>query len=210
MEKTENNGRKKLVIQHYEVLQELGDCYTCAGKHDSAQDCYEQAALLAPEEATPYIGLGVVALQKELLDEAESAFKIAISMDKRSPKAYTGLAMVLQRRGMYQQAFDTYLKSLEMDCDNLTALLGLFQAACFTGSFAKVTFYFEIYSGMHPDNTSVMFTLAALYLKNGLPEKSKKLLQEILALDSSHSEATKLLEEVRQQLSLESAAASQK
>jgi len=199
METIENNINSQYPMQHYEVLQELGDCYTCAGNHKVAQDCYEQAAALGPDEAGPYIGLGVIALQNELLDDAESAFKIAIRLDKCSSKAYTGLAMVLQRKGALQQAFDTYLKSLELDCDNLTALLGLFQTSCSIGSFSKVIFYLQTYLSMHPGDISVMFTLAALYLKDGAAEKSEKILQDILALDASNTDAAKLLEEVEHQ-----------
>ena len=200
METIENNYDKGYPMQHYEVLQELGDCYTCAGNHISAQDCYEQAAVLGPDEAGPYIGLGVIALQKELLEDAESAFKIAIRLDRGNSKAYTGLAMVLQRKGQYQQGFDMYLKSLDLDCDNLTALLGLFQTSCYMGSFSKVIFYLETYLNIHPGDISVMFTLAALYLKDGKAEKSKQVLQNILALDNSNADAAKLLEEAEHQL----------
>jgi tetratricopeptide (TPR) repeat protein len=201
METVENkNADKGYPMQHYEVLQDLGDCYACVGNFVSAQDCYEQAATLGPDEAGPYIGLGVIALQKELLDDAESAFKIAVRLDKNCSKAYAGLAMVLQRKGGYQQAFDMYLKSLELDCDNLTSLLGLFQTSCYMGSFSKVIFYLETYLNMHPGDTSVMFTLAALYMKDDKLEKSKQVLLNVLALDGSNTDAAKLLEEVEHQL----------
>ncbi len=54
--------------QHYEVLQELGDCYTSVGNYAQAQHCYEKAASMGPDEPGPYVGLGVIALQKNLLD----------------------------------------------------------------------------------------------------------------------------------------------
>ncbi len=195
-----NNRSKGYPMQHYEVLQDLGDCYACTGEHIKAQECYEQAASLGPDQAGPYIGLGVIALQRELLDDAESAFKLALRIDKNSTKAYTGLAMVLQRKGAYQDAYDTYLKSLEMDCDNLTALHGLFQTAFHMKSLSKVIFYFEIYAGMHPADKSVMNMLAALYFKSGAAEKSKKLLQDILSQDSTNADAVKLLEQVQRHL----------
>jgi tetratricopeptide (TPR) repeat protein len=187
-------------MQNYEVLQYLGDCYACVGNFASAQDCYEQAAALGPEEAGPYVGLGVIALQKDMLDDAEAAFSIATRLDKNGSKAYTGLAMVLQRKGGYQQAFDMYLKSLDLDSDNLTALLGLFQTSCYMGSFSKVIFYLETYLNIHPGDTAVMFTLAALYVKDGKMGKAKQVLINILALDSSNADAVKLLEEVEHQL----------
>jgi len=186
--------------QHYEVLQELGDCYTSVGNGIEAQYCYEKAASLGPDEAGPYVGLGVVALQKNLLDDAEIAFRVACRLDANCAKACAGLAIVTQQRGDYKQAFDLYLKCLELDTDNLTALLGLFQTSCQMGSFAEVIHYLEVYLNMHPGDTSVMFSLAALYMKDGRFERSRKILLDVLTLDPANKDAANLLEEVEHSL----------
>jgi len=186
--------------QRYEVLQELGDCHTSVGNYAQAQSCYEKAASLEPDEPGPYVGLGVVALQKNLLDEAEVAFRVACRLDTSCAKAYTGLAMTAQQRSDYKRAFDMYLKCLELDTDNLAALLGLFQTSCQMGSFAKVIYYLEVYLNMHPGDTSVMFSLAALYMKDGRFEQAKKVLLKVLTLDPANKDATDLLEEVEHSL----------
>lgn len=186
--------------QHYEVLQQLGDCYASVGNYAEAQKHYEKAASLGPDEPGPYIGLGVVALQKNLLDDAEISFRVACRLKPDCARAYAGLAMIAQQRADYKQAFEMYLKSLELDSDNLISLLGLFQTSCRMGSFAKVTYYLEIYLDMHPGDTSVMFPLAALYMKDGRLEQSKKVLLDLLALDPSNNEAANLLEEVEHSL----------
>ena len=186
--------------QHYEVLQELGDCYASVGNYAQAQQYYEKAAVLSPDEAGPYVGLGVVSLQKNLLDDAEIAFRVACRLDVNSAKAYAGLAMVAQERADYKQAFEMYLKSLELDTNNLIALLGLFQTSCQMGSFAKVIHYLEVYLDMHPGDTSVMFPLASLYVKDGRFEESKKILLDFLTLDENHKDAANLLEEVEHSL----------
>jgi len=186
--------------QHYEVLQEFGDCYTSVGNYTQAQQYYEKAAVLSPDEADPYVGLGVVALQKNLLDDAEIAFRVACRLDANCAKAYAGFAMVAQQRADYKQAFEMYLKSLELDTDNLIALLGLFQTSCQMGSFSKIIHYLEAYLNMHPGDTSVMFPLAALYMKDGKLEESQKILLDLLTLDKSHTDAANLLEEVEHSL----------
>ena len=89
-----------------------------------------------------------------------------------------------------------YLKCLELDSDNLLALLGLFQTSCKMGSFAEITHYLEVYLDMHPGDTSVMFPLASLYMKDGRFDESKKVLLDLLALDENHKDAIALLEEV--------------
>jgi len=181
-------------------LQELGDCYTSIGDYSQAQRYYEKAASLGPDEPSPYVGLGVVALQQNLLDDAEIAFRVACRLGPDCEKAYAGLAMVSQQRKDYQQAFELYMKSLELNSDNITALLGLFQTSCQMGSFAKIIYYLEIYLKMHPGDTCVMFSLAALYMRDGRLERSKNILLDILTLDPTHQDAANLLEEVEHNL----------
>jgi len=195
-----NDVEEQDLTQHYEVLQELGDCYASIGNGAQAQRCYEKAASLGPDEPGPYVGLGVVALQKNLLDDAEIAFRVACRLDVNCAKGYAGLAMVAQQRADYKHAFEMYLKCLELDADNLTALLGLFQTSCKMNSFAQVIHYLEVYLNMHPGDTSVMLSLAALYMKDGRFEQSKKILLDILTLDPANKDAANLLEEVEHSL----------
>ncbi len=201
MDMTQNNvDAQHDSTQHYEVLQELGDCYASVGNCEQAQRYYERAAVLSPDACDPYVGLGVLALQKGALDDAEVAFKVACRLDGRCAKAYAGLGLVAQQRGEDKQAFEMYLKCLEVDKDNLFALLGLFQTSCKMGSFAKVTHYLEVYLDMHPGDVSVMFPLAALYMKDGRFEDSRRVLRDLLALDKNHKDAADLLEEVEHSL----------
>lgn len=187
--------------QHYDVLKELGDCYASVGKYEQAKQCYEKAANLAPDEPGPYIGLAVVALQQDLPEEAETAFKVARRLNNNCAEAYCGLGMVYQRRADYEQAFEMYLKCLERDTDNLTALLGLFQTSCQMGSFSKVIHYLQTYLDMHPGDTAVMFCLATLYLKEGRYWPAKRILSDVLVLEPANKDAVNLLEEVEHKLS---------
>ena len=198
--KHNNVDQQQDSTQHYETLQEMGDCYTSVGNYQQAQKYYEKAAVLSPDAPDPYVGLGVVALQQNQLDDAEIAFKVACRLDANCAKAYAGLGLTAQQRTDYKQAFEMYLKSLELDTENLIALLGLFQASCQMGSFAQVTHYLNVYLNMHPGDTSVMFPLAALYMKDGRFEESRKVLLDILSLDENHKDAANLLEEVEHSL----------
>jgi len=100
MDATQNNIAEQVnTTQRYEVLQELGDCYASIGNYDQAQKHYEKAASSGPDEPGPYVGLGVVALQKNLLDDAGIAFKVACRLDPDCSKAYAGLGLVAQQSG---------------------------------------------------------------------------------------------------------------
>jgi len=195
-----NEIERHKLTQHYEVLQELGDCYTSVGNYSQAHRCYEKAASLGPDEPGPYGGRGVAALQEAKLEEAEIAFRVACRLDPRCAKAYAGLAMVAQQRREFPQSFDLYMKSLELDSNNITALLGLFQVSCEMGSFAKVIYYLQVYLQMHPGDTSVMFALSALYFKDGRTELAKGMLLDLLTLEPGNQDAVNLLEEVEHTL----------
>lgn len=186
--------------QHYEALRELGDCYTSVGRYTQAQHCYEKAASLGPDEPGPYVGLGVAALQMGKLDDAEIAFRVAYRLDPKCAKACAGLAMVAQQQRDLSRAFDFYMKSLELDTDNIMALLGLFQVSCEMGSFAKVISYLEVYLSMHPGDTSVMFALAALYRKDGRLGYAQAMLLSLLTIEPANRDAANLLEEVEHSL----------
>lgn len=186
--------------QHYDVLIELGDCYASVENFEQARVYYEKAASAEPDEAGPYVGLGVVAIQQDQVDDADIAFKVALRLDRNCAKAYAGRAMVAQHRNDYRMAFDLYLKSLDCDSDNFTALLGLFQASCQIGSFEKVIYYLKVYLDSHPGDTSVMFTLASLYIKQNDFVKAQEVLRDVLVLDPENSDAAGLLEEVQRDL----------
>jgi Flp pilus assembly protein TadD len=188
--------------QHYDVLQELGDCLAAVGQIEQAQECYERAAVLAPDEAGPYLGSGVIALQEDRIEDADIAFRVALRLDGRNSRAMAGLAMVAQRQSQPQKAFDWYLKSLELDSDNLTSLLGLFQMSCQMGSFSRVIDYLQTYLNLHPADTAVMFCLATLYQREKQYGRAGQLLQDILALEPGHQDARNLLEETQNRLKL--------
>ena len=108
--------------------------------------------------------------------------------------------MIHQERQEYPQAFEMYLRCLEIDGDNLIALLGLFQTSCQMGTFSKITHYLEEYLETHPDDQSVLFCLASLYARDGQAIQAKQTLLTVLACDPNKTEAVDLLREVEQQI----------
>ena len=186
--------------QQYQALKELGDCYATLGEHQPARECYLKAAAMAPELAGPHVGLGVIELQLGRLEEAQHAFDLARCLDPTCAQAYGGLAMIRQQTGRHPTALEMYLKCLELDSDNLLALLGLFQTSCKMGTFAKIIHYLEVYLARHPHDASVLFCLATLYAREGLLERAKGLLREVLDLEPQKTEAADLLAEVQRNL----------
>lgn len=183
--------------QHYEVLMELGDCHAALAQYADARACYTRAGRLAPERPQPHIALGVVAVEGGYLPEAQAHFRDALQLSPYSAEAYGGLAMVAQQRQAYGEALELYLRCLELDSDNLVALLGLFQTSCQMGTFAKIIYFLEIYLARHPDDASVLFCLATLQAREGLLDQAAESLLGVLRLEPGKVEAANLMAQVR-------------
>lgn len=181
-------------------LKKLGDYYATMDDPAEALGYYRQAAAMAPREPGPYIGLGAVAIQTGQIDEAERAFQAACRLEPRCAEAYGGLAMIRHQQQRYQDAFEMYLKCLELDSDNLIALLGLFQTSRRMGTFAKIIHYLEVYLDAHPDDTAVLFCLATLYARDGRLNRARETLLSLLRIEPDKAEAVELLQKVRSAL----------
>ena len=184
----------------YEELKEMGDCHASVENYPQAELCYRQAAVLAPNEAGPFVGLGVVAMQQGQEGLAMRAFQTAKTIDADCSQAYGGMAMIHQEQGRFPQAFEMYLRCLELDANNMLALLGLFQASSQMGTFSKIIHYLELYLDGHPSDHSVLFCLASLYAREGELIQAKQALLTVLASDPDKTEARDLLEDIDHQL----------
>lgn len=177
-------------------LREFGDYFTSVRRYEKARKCYQKAIDAGVNDPLIYVGLADIALACEDYRKAEDCLERAVGLDNQCSAAYEKLAILARKTGNYSIAFDTYLRCLELDTDNLNALLGLFQVSCQMGSFSKVTFYLEKYLNAHPDDTSVMFCLGALYKRDNRLFNAQQILTSLLKLDPENRDARNLLEEV--------------
>ncbi|MFP4052708.1 MAG: tetratricopeptide repeat protein [Phycisphaerae bacterium] len=196
-ERLEVQGFCEQVYQKYEILHELGEAYMGLEQYEQAVECFQEAIRHEPRLAEAHTSLGMAAIRLNQPDVALTSLQKAVQVNPRYAKAYAGLAVVHQRARQFPRAFEMYLKSLELDGDNLLALLGLFQTSCRMGTFSKITFYLESYLERHPDDASVMFCLATLYAKDGMLEDARDVLMRLLAAEPDKQEAVDLLEKVQ-------------
>jgi Flp pilus assembly protein TadD len=184
------------VDQRYALLTELGDCHAAMSEDPAAHRCYREACQIAPEKTDAYVGLGALEARRGQFGQARRSFEIARHLDPTCAKAYGGLAMVLHQQRDYPAAFEMYLKCLELDTDDLMALLGLFQTSCQMGTFAQIIHYLEVYLSTHPDDTAVLFCLATLLAREGDLDSAGRSLRRVLELEPGKVEAAQLLAQV--------------
>jgi len=177
---------KDLGSYHHVLFKLAGPASQC--RTDELHDGYS---------AETHLDAGAAAMQNGLLAEAAGAFRRALAADPRCAEAYGGLAMVYQQSREYPAALEMYLKCLELDGDNLIALLGLFQTSCRMGSFARIIHCMQVYLRSHPDDASVLFCLGSLYAREGRFLEAGNALRRVLALNPENTEAVELMAKVR-------------
>ncbi|MCE5326324.1 MAG: hypothetical protein LLG01_07890 [Planctomycetaceae bacterium] len=187
-------------LADYQGLKEDADCCALAGELGRARSLYCQALELEPHRAGAYAGLGVVALAEGRPYEAQGYFELARDLDRNCLEACSGLAMIYQDRKQYRQAFNMYLRCLEIDADNLMALLGLFQASCQMGTFSMIVQYLKVYLSRHGDDAAVLFCLATLYAREGSLPAAREAVLKVLSLQPDNAEAAALLDRIEQTL----------
>jgi len=190
---TENPSQHDLADVHSSILIQMGDCYAVSSDNELAERHYRAASALSPALAAPYVGLGAMALQVGQFEQALQFFETAAELQPDCGEAYGGLAIIHQKRQDYSAAFEMHLKCLELDTDNLVALLGLFQASCEMGTFSKIIHYLEVYLTRNSTDTSVLFCLATLYAREGRLSEARRVTLQILAQEPEMEGAANLL-----------------
>ena len=188
------------VRRRYAAIKKLGDCHAATGQPQAARQCYQDACELAPEQTGAYFGLGLLDLDGNRFEQAKRSFEIARRLDGRCAEAYAGLAVIHQHNRNYPAAFEMYLRCLELNSDNLLALLGLFQTSCQMGTFSKIIHYLEVYLKTNPDDAAVLFCLATLYARDGRLKAASRTLRRVLDVEPDKIEAAKLLAQVTDSL----------
>ncbi len=185
---------------NFDTLMELGDLCVVAGDCDRANAYYQQAAQINPNQAQVYVRMGALAMEQKCYDQAESYYLNAIEIDPQNSKAYCGLGIVCQHQHNCRRAADMFEKALAVEPDNLNAILGLYQTSVHMDCFDQIKLYLETYFEKHPDDVSILFCLATICAREKYFQHAVKLLNRILTLDPTYSEAEDLLEEVHHEI----------
>lgn len=82
------------------------------GHMDEAQDRYNQALALQPNEPSVLTNLGLSYALSKKLDKAEEAMRLAVAQPGATPKMRQNLAFVLTLRGKYAEAKQTVAADL--------------------------------------------------------------------------------------------------
>ncbi len=98
-------------------FQNLGYCYTKLGKNEKAIQAYQTALSIEGDRHSVASSLGFLYLDNKQIDEAEKIAKNAIdswpSDDPKKPGMYYLMGQILEKKGEYRSAIDSFSQVLD-------------------------------------------------------------------------------------------------
>ena len=180
----------------YEVLMRRADFCSASAASEHARQCYIKASAMAPDRGEPYVGLGIVSLQQNDFAGAQAAFETACRLDERCERGFCGLGIIYQQKGNCQKAMSMYSRCLELDGDDMTALLGLLEISHLTGDLDEIRYFLRQYLTNYPHDVAIMLCLASVYLQAEQFGTARQMLTDVLVLDADNITAVDLIEEL--------------
>ena len=107
-----------------DALIAQGDIARFEGMAHEATDAYAKAAKIAPGDARPWLGLGVIEAERDNLGVAGEYLEKATQLDAESATSWGELATLQTSAGDYAKALQTFQKALALQPDNYVMLTG--------------------------------------------------------------------------------------
>jgi tetratricopeptide (TPR) repeat protein len=181
---------------HANLTRLIGDSFIKLGDGDAAKNAYNQAIELDPYAAKAYIGLGTVALTRQIYDISVLNFQKAVSLAPDDEMANLGLGLAFQGLGEHNEASRWVVKALEINPENTAALYTLVQTANDRNKFTEAEAALSAYVSMHPADHNMTYTLAAIKHRIGNNVDAKTLCETLLAIDPYDDKAAALLKQI--------------
>jgi tetratricopeptide (TPR) repeat protein len=186
----------------FEML--IGQADSAARQNDwqGAADFLYQAERLDPQHVGVLTGIGTCALHLNRLPAAVSRFQQVTELAPDSPDAFNNLGVALALQGQYQNAETNYLKSLELDPENYSALKNLAQVCLQQDDRLQegVQLLANLYQ-REPQDADVTFMLGTCYEGADDWDSAYEMYKQTLDMMPDHPQAKAGLERVMAQRS---------
>ena len=175
----------------YEINKELGECYLFMGDLDKAEDYYRKAVDASNGQASPYLGLAAIAIQRGNLENALTLYSKAASLEA-SDKSLTGVGLVKMELGAHEEAFRCFAQALDYNPENAVALNCIVREGYHLSRLEEVVSYLRACLDVAPDKEAVRVTLAGCLMSLGRNDEARSHLESVLGDNPDNTGAQEL------------------
>jgi tetratricopeptide (TPR) repeat protein len=169
-----------------------------AGRMDEAVGHFQQALKLSPDHLIALNNLGSAYRQQKRWDDARKTYDRALAVNPNDAEANYGLGMVFAQNEETGRAFDSLQKALKLRPVYPEALNNLGILYLRTQRRDEAVASFEQCIRVAPAFDQSYLNLARVYQIEGMPEKARAVLLDLLKQHPGHEQAQKMLEQLGQ------------
>jgi tetratricopeptide (TPR) repeat protein len=147
------------------VRKVLAGVYLRQGKLDEAVNQYKEVLKIKPDDSAAMLELTKCHIMKKEFDEAIEIAKKNVMSNSKEAKAFEGLGLALEGKGLWAQATQNYQEAVRIEPDNFSLRLKLAQA-CKNGNMIDRAIEQYKYIAEHsPEGAEALSALGDIYLR---------------------------------------------
>ena len=170
-------------VHHYGTLEDQ------QGKREFYSQLTRQKIEDNPTDSKAYFELGVQYKEMGLLTDAEQMLMRSIELNEESVHQRLNLAIVQQKLGKHEKAFENYSTVVQKDSKNADAYFGLGYCSFIKNDIENALTYFKKAVEYNPMHVEAHINLGALYEKAGNLEDAERTLLRALEIVPTHARA---------------------
>ena len=176
---------KDIDMKDAESLNFVGLNYIDEMQLDKAIECFKKAIEMKREDAKFYYNLGQAYFLKGWIEEAQDSFNKAICLNPMEENYHYSLAYLLYRIGDYENAL---VHLCDDGVENLNSKILKLVIQAEKGNLATPKVELEKMLKEHPDNETILFSLAKIYFKLDMFKQSKTIMEDVLKINEKSFE----------------------
>ena len=150
---------------HFLAHMELGDSYMLVEEWEMAEEHFNRARELDPDNSEPLIGLAECLEGRGLIAEAFAAYKHISEIDANAAEAWFGMAVIKERLEEFNLCFDLIDRAIEIDPNQSEYWVFLADLEAYHGNIGQADQAYGEAIRLNPDDLDAWCQLADLRFK---------------------------------------------
>lgn len=187
-------------VEYAQILQAEVDII--GGSLEAAAAIYEVVLATNPGQARALCGKAALKANANSWSEAEALFMAAKQSDARCDIAYAGLGMCAAQTGNFPKAWELYLEALNLNPENLRAVLGVIELGYPMKKLAEVETAVRGYLELHPADCNFIYSLAGCLFAQARYAEAYAELDRLLMFEPENRHALELKQMIMPKLGM--------
>ena len=182
-----------------EILARLGNCFMQLQDPSNAEHYYRKSLELNSDGYVAAVGLGLLELQLNQLNDSIKRFTVLSKKYPDSDKVFSGLGMAYKKSLNIKNSIDSFNIALSINIENKSAMINLLELSYNQNSFDQIEMAMKKYLKINPANTDILIGLAGILFKTNRIDDSRGILSKILEISPSHVDAKEMFNQIKNQ-----------